>query len=73
MSKVLTARAVEATKPDPKKRREVPDGGLPGLYLVVQISGSKGWAVRYRHNGKPRKLTLGKYSRQGPEALQYLS
>ena len=61
MSKVLTARAVEATKPDPKKRREVPDGGLPGLYLVVQISGSKGWAVRYRHNGKPRKLTLGKY------------
>jgi hypothetical protein len=61
MSKVLTARAVEATKPDPKKRHEVPDGALPGLYLVVQISGSKGWAVRYRHNGKPRKLTLGKF------------
>src|SRR3546814_9190181 len=35
------------------------DALLPGLYLVVQPSGAKSWAVRYRHGGKPRKLTLG--------------
>jgi len=39
-------------------RREIPDGGCKGLYLVIQPSGKKSWAVRYRHNGKPRKLTL---------------
>jgi integrase len=28
---------------------------------VVQPSGAKGWAVRYRHAGTPRKHTLGAY------------
>jgi hypothetical protein len=37
---------------------EVPDSGCSGLYLVVQPSGVKSWAVRYRHLRKPRKLTL---------------
>ncbi|UVF18837.1 integrase arm-type DNA-binding domain-containing protein [Microvirga terrae] len=40
---------------------EIPDAVLPGLYLVVQPSGAKSWAVRYRFGGKPRKLTLGPY------------
>ncbi len=57
----LTARRVELLRPDPTKRREVPDGALPGLYLVVQPSGVKSWATRYRHAGVPRKLTLGAY------------
>ena len=61
MSKALTAKAVDAAKPDPKKRREIPDGRLSGLYLIVQPSGAKVWAARYRYNGRPRKLTLGKY------------
>ena len=61
MAKVLTAKAAESAKPDPTKRREIPDGGLPGLYLVVQPGGSKSWAVRYRHNGTPRKMTLGQF------------
>src|SRR5919199_2130099 len=63
MAKPLTALSVEKLKPDPVKRLEVPDGLLPGLYLVIQPppSGRKGWAVRYRHGGKPRKLTLGPY------------
>ena len=34
---------------------------MPGLYLVVQPSGARSWAVRYRHHGKSRKLTLGGY------------
>jgi integrase len=45
----------------PDKRREVPDGRITGLYLVVQPSGVKSWCVRYRANGLPRKLTVGPY------------
>jgi integrase len=29
------------------------------LYLVVQPSGAKSWALRYRFGGRPAKLTLG--------------
>jgi integrase len=32
-----------------------------GLYLVVQPSGAKSWALRYRQGGKPVKLTLGTF------------
>ena len=56
----LTIRSVEAMKPGPA-RQEIPDSFLPGLYLIHQPSGAKGWAVRYRHQGIPRKLTLGSY------------
>src|SRR3954469_14570824 len=61
MPKALTAQSVERLKPDTAKRLEIPDGLLPGLYLVIQPSGAKAWAVRYRHATKPRKLTLGPY------------
>jgi Arm DNA-binding domain len=43
----------------PDRRREVPDGKVSGLYLVLQPSGAASWAVRYRADGKPAKLTLG--------------
>src|SRR3546814_17143152 len=58
MAKNLTTKDVENVKPG-TARKEIPDALLPGLYLVVQPSGAKSWAVRYRHGGKPRKLTLG--------------
>ncbi|MGF1660478.1 MAG: integrase arm-type DNA-binding domain-containing protein, partial [Rubrimonas sp.] len=61
MAKVLTARGVEGLKPDPARRLEIADGGLQGLYHVLQPSGSRSWALRYRAGGKPRKLTLGAY------------
>lgn len=60
MTKMLTVRSVEQARPAPD-RREIPDGLLAGLYLIVQPSGAKSWAVRYRHGGKPRKHTLGAY------------
>ena len=60
MARALTTRAVETTKPG-QERREIPDRHMPGLYLVVQPSGAKSWAVRYRHAGTPRKHTLGAY------------
>lgn len=56
MTKRLTALSVENAKPG-TSRREIGDGGS-GLYLVVQPSGHKSWAVRFRANGIPRKLTL---------------
>ncbi len=63
MAPPLTARSVENAKPDRSRRRELPDGALPGFYLVVQPSGAKSWAVRYRVEGKPKKFTLGPYPR----------
>ncbi len=45
----------------PPKRREIPDGKIGGLYLVVQPSGAKSWALRYRVGGAPKKFTIGPY------------
>jgi integrase len=56
MSKRLTALQIENAKPG-KARREISDGGS-GLFLVVQPSGHKSYAVRFRADGKPRKYTL---------------
>jgi integrase len=60
MTKALNVRTVETAKPG-AERREIPDGLLPGLYLVLQPSGARSWAVRYRHHGRPCKHTLGPY------------
>jgi integrase len=60
MAQTLTARTIETIKPGPD-RREIPDRHMPGLYLILQPSGGKSWAVRYRHAGTPRKHTLGSY------------
>src|SRR5262249_20110271 len=60
MTGTLTIRTVESARGG-KKRREIPDANLPGLYLIVQPSGAKSWAVRYRRHGRTRKLTLGAY------------
>ncbi len=56
-NKSLTPLSVKNAKPNDGKRREIPDGR--GLYLVVQPSGAKSWAYRYRFQGRPAKLTLG--------------
>jgi integrase len=57
MAKSLTAKAIENLRPG-DARREIPDAGCRGLYLILQPSGRRAWAVRYRFGGKPRKLTL---------------
>jgi integrase len=57
VTKRLTALSVENAKPG-SSRREISDGGHNGLHLVVQPSGHKSWAVRFRVGGIPRKLTL---------------
>jgi integrase len=60
--KPLTVRGIEALKPG-ETRVEVSDGAAGGLFLVVQPSGLKSWAFRYRSpvDGRARKLTIGSY------------
>jgi integrase len=54
---MLTEIAIRNLKAKPT-RYEKPDGN--GLFVVVQPSGRKSYAVRFRVNGKPKKLTLPK-------------
>jgi integrase len=61
----LTAKAIERIDGAAGKRREIPDGLIAGLYFVVQPSGAKSWAVRYRHNRRPRKHTIGTFPALG--------
>ncbi|WP_050625659.1 tyrosine-type recombinase/integrase [Bradyrhizobium viridifuturi] len=63
---VLTVTRIDGAQPriSPSGkaiRTEIPDARQPGLYLIVQPNGKKSWAVRYRHAGRPKKLTLGPY------------
>ncbi|MGE9007151.1 tyrosine-type recombinase/integrase [Leptospira interrogans] len=60
MTKALTVKRIESVEAK-AARQEIPDGLLVGLYLVVQPSGAKSFAVRYRYAGQPRKLTLGSF------------
>jgi integrase len=60
MTKALTVTRIDNAKAT-SSRQEIPDGLLVGLYLVVQPSGARSFAVRYRYAGQPRKLTLGAF------------
>jgi integrase len=65
--KMLTIASVQKLKCS-KGRREVPDAGARGLYLVIQASGTKSWAMRFRRpGGKSAKLTLGSCDVTGSE------
>ena len=60
MAPKLTATGIAQLRPH-AKRREVRDG-TSGLILLVQPSGAKSWALRYRRprpDGRMAKLTLG--------------
>ena len=62
MAKALTTAAI-ANFRSGDRRREIPDPGCTGLYLIVQPTGAKVWAMRLnRPNGKRSKLTLGPYN-----------
>jgi integrase len=58
-AKLLTARAVEAAQPA-TTRREIPDGTQTGLYLSIEVTGTKSWVLRYRDpNGTSKRRKLG--------------
>lgn len=67
-AKALTQAAVDKFKPG-ATRREIPDAKATGLFLIVQPTGSKSWALRFRRpDGRPAKLSLGSVDHCGKEA-----
>jgi len=67
MAKALTAAGIARYKPS-KQRREIRDSAATGLYLILQESGQRSFALRFRKpNGKPAKLTLGPVDISGVE------
>ena len=55
----LTDSAIRKLKPR-KERREIPDDKASGLYLIIQPTGAKSFALRFRRpDGRATKLTLG--------------
>jgi integrase len=68
MATKLTTAAVLKFAPK-GERREIGDA-TPGLVLVVQPSGSKSWAMRFRRpDGRSAKLTLGVLDTSDRETL----
>ncbi|MCA1431182.1 integrase family protein [Bradyrhizobium sp. NBAIM16] len=59
-ARTLTPAGIKNLKPT-DVRREIPDAKSPGLRVVIQPSGAKSWAMRFRRpvTGKHCKLTLG--------------
>ena len=61
MAKTLTAAGIRTLR-TADRRQEIRDGASVGLYLVVQPSGHKSFALRFRRpDGKPAKLVLGPF------------
>jgi integrase len=56
--KKFTAIGIGNLKPE-TERYEIRDLNAEGLYVAVSPSGHKGFVVRYRFKGEPRKLSLG--------------
>jgi len=46
---------------DGSRRVEYWDGRIPGFGLRVSPSGTKTFILMYRHRGRPRRLTIGRY------------
>jgi integrase len=57
----LTARSVPALKSEGGPQTEYWDKVVPGLALRVGHGGTRTYIVRYRANGKHRRMTLGKH------------
>ncbi|MFL6735163.1 MAG: tyrosine-type recombinase/integrase, partial [Sphingomicrobium sp.] len=58
----LTDTTIRLAKAEASDRK-LTDG--KGLYLLVTASGSKLWRLKYRINGKEKKLALGRYPEVG--------
>ena len=58
----LTARTVATLRaPSDKPRIEYFDAEVPGLTLRITSDGVKTWSLLYRHHGRRRRLTLGRF------------
>jgi integrase len=58
----LTARTVASLRaPSDRPRIEYFDAEVPGLTLRITSDGVKTWSLLYRHHGRKRRFTLGRF------------
>ena len=61
MAKTLTAAGIKSLRPT-SQRQEIKDGASVGLYLILQPSGHRSFALRFRRpDGRPAKMALGPF------------
>jgi integrase len=71
-AQALTAKAIEAMKPDSDGAYRVPDLRCKGLALRVATDGGKTWDLSFRIKGAGgRRLSLGNYTDVGLEAARH--
>jgi integrase len=57
----LTDLQIRKLVPRPRERFEVWDARLPGFGVRIAPTGTKSFILVYRHKGRPRRMTLGRY------------
>ena len=65
MPEPLTDLTLRKVLPRGSSRREIWDTKVPGFGVRVSPSRSKSFVLVYRHKGRPRRMTLGKYPIMG--------
>ncbi|WP_425416969.1 tyrosine-type recombinase/integrase [Oricola indica] len=60
-SAALTDALVRNAKPEVDRQFEIWDGRVSGFGLRVSPSGTKAFVLVYRHAGRPKRMTLGRY------------
>lgn len=61
MAEVITDLLLRKLAAPVSARTEIWDSRVPGFGLRISPSGNKSFIVVYRHKGRPRRLTLGRY------------
>jgi hypothetical protein len=63
-SRRFTSAYIAALKPH-TSICDISDPAVPGLVLRVAVSGSKAWLFRFKWDGTPTRITLGKFPAVG--------
>ena len=57
----FTDRTIASLKPPKQGQVDYFDANTPGFGVRVSYGGTKAWFVKYVHNGRQRRMTLGQY------------
>ncbi|NFV81300.1 tyrosine-type recombinase/integrase [Magnetospirillum aberrantis] len=69
MKRQLTDRTIQSIKPPMSGVVEVTDAAVTGLQIRVTANGVRSWALRYRIDGKHRRMALGEYRPEAPDHI----
>src|SRR6267142_1163513 len=61
MAQTLTDLKIRKLAPEANGRVEVWDARVPAFGIRVAPTGSKSFVLLYRHKGRPRRMTIGRY------------